>query len=178
MVTHNWLPHSPVFINAPPINMIVHDLINEESKQWDRGKLFSTFDRHTCETILTMPLNHQTTQEKLVWMENKAHAFTIRTTYQVSLCLQQPNCAEHSSVQAQGNTWKKIWKLNMPPKVHTFLWRTLLARNVHCHGMYGRYSREVSRNAATSLLISSSSFRRCSRGLVSWSWRNGQPQLG
>ena len=123
MATHNWLPHPPIFINAPPMNMTFHDLMNEESKQWDRRKLFATFDRHTFETILTMPLNHQTTQDRLVWMENKAHTFMVRTTYQVALCLQQPNCAEHSLVQAQGNTWKKIWKLNVPHKVHTFLWR-------------------------------------------------------
>ena len=71
----------PVFINAPPMNMTVHDLMNEESKQWDRRKLFATFDRHTFETILTMPLNHQTTQDRLVWMENKAHTFMVRTTY-------------------------------------------------------------------------------------------------
>ena len=95
--------------------------MNEESKQWDRGKLFATFDRHTFETILTMPLNHQTTQDRLVWMENKAHTFTVRTAYQVALRLKQPNRAEHSSVLAQGNTWKKIWKL--PPKGRNFLWR-------------------------------------------------------
>ena len=88
VATHNWLPHSPVFINAPPVNMTVHDLMNEESKQWDRGKLFATFDRHTCETILNMPLNHQATQDRLVWMENKAHTFTVSSAYQVALRLQ------------------------------------------------------------------------------------------
>ena len=55
----------------------VHDLMNEESKQWDRRKLFATFDRHTFETILTISLNHQTTQDRLVWMENKAHTFMV-----------------------------------------------------------------------------------------------------
>ena len=110
------------------MGMTVHDLMNGESKQWDRGKLFATFDRHTYETILTLPLNHQITQDRLVWMENKVHTFTDRSAYQVALRLQQPNRAENSLMQAQENTWKKIWKLNVPPKVRTSLWRACSGR--------------------------------------------------
>ena len=50
--------------------------------------------------------------------------------------------------------------------------------SVHWRGMYGLYSREASRSAATSLLISFSSFGRCSRSSVPLSWRSGQSQLG
>ena len=41
----------------------------------------------------------------------------------MALRLKHPNHAEHSSVQAYSSTWGKICKLNVPPKVCTFLWK-------------------------------------------------------
>lgn len=70
-----------------------------------------------------MPLNHQNTQDRLVWAKNKAQTFTIRSAYQVALRLKQPYHTEHSSVHDHGKTWRRIWKLNVPPKVGTFLRR-------------------------------------------------------
>ncbi|XP_030970193.1 uncharacterized protein LOC115990505 [Quercus lobata] len=31
VATHSWLPHSPVFLNAPSMDMKVYDLIDEET---------------------------------------------------------------------------------------------------------------------------------------------------
>ena len=87
------------------------------------GKLFATYDRRTCESILALPLTHQNSHDKLIWKENRSQRFTVRSAYQVALRLKYPNQAEHSSVQAHGSTWRKLWKLNVPPKVRTFLWR-------------------------------------------------------
>ena len=83
----------------------------------------ATFDRRTCETILALPLNNQNSQDKLIWKENRAQRFTVSSAYLVALRLIHPNQAKHSLVQAHGSTWRKIWKLNVPPKVHNFIWR-------------------------------------------------------
>ena len=123
VASHSWLPHSPVFLNTPSQDMKVIDLIDKDTWQWDWGKLFATFDRRTCESILALPLTHQNSQDKLIWKENRSQRFTVHSAYQVALRLKYPNQAEHSSVQAHGSTWRKLWKLNVPPKVRTFLWR-------------------------------------------------------
>ena len=123
VASHSWLPHSPVFLNTPSQDMKVIDLIDKDTWQWDRGKLFATYDRRTCESILALPLTHQNSHDKLIWKENRSQRFTVRSAYQVALRLKYPNQAEHSSVQAHGSTWRKLWKLNVPPKVRTFLWR-------------------------------------------------------
>ena len=68
-------------------------------------------------------LTHQNSHDKLIWKENISQWFTVCSTYQVALHLKYPNQAEHSSVHAHGSTWRKIWKLNVPPKVCIFLWR-------------------------------------------------------
>lgn len=123
VTTHSWLPHSPAFLNAPSRDMRVYDFIDEDTRQLDKGKLFATFDRRTCEAILALPLNHQNSQDKLIWKKNGAHKFSVRIAYQVVVRLKHPNHAKHSSVQAHSSFGGKIWKLIVPPKVGTFLWR-------------------------------------------------------
>ena len=123
VASHFWLPHSPVFLTTPTQDMKVIDLIDKDTWQWDRGKLFAMFDRRTCEAILALPLTRQNSQDKLIWKENRSQRFMVRSAYQVALRLKYPQQAEHSSVQAHGSTWRKIWELNVPPKVRTFLWR-------------------------------------------------------
>ena len=59
----------------------------------------------------------------LVWKENRAKKFTVRTAYHIAVRLKNPSYAEHSSAQSHGPTWGKIWRLNVPPKVRTFSWR-------------------------------------------------------
>ena len=98
-------------------------MINQDTRQWDRGKLFTTFDQRTSAEILALALNHLNSQDTLIWKENKAHEFSVRTTYQVALRLKNTSAAEHSSARVHGVTWTKIWKLKVPPKVRTFLWR-------------------------------------------------------
>ena len=70
-----------------------------------------------------MPLNNLNSHDVLVWKENKVNKFLVRTAYRIALCLKNPSYAEHSSVQRHGTTWGKIWWLNVPPNVWTFLWR-------------------------------------------------------
>ena len=88
-----------------------------------QGKLSATFDSRTCDTILAIPLNNPNSQDRLTWRENRAQSFSVCSAYQVALRLLHPHQAEHSLVQAHGSTWRRIWKLNVPPKVHNFLWR-------------------------------------------------------
>uniref|UniRef100_A0A7N2LT45 Reverse transcriptase zinc-binding domain-containing protein n=1 Tax=Quercus lobata TaxID=97700 RepID=A0A7N2LT45_QUELO len=43
--------------------------------------------------------------------------------YRVALDLQNKYPAEHSQARHDGSVWRKIWRLNVPPKVRTLLWR-------------------------------------------------------
>lgn len=96
VATYSWLPHSPVFLNAPSMDMRVYDLLDEDTRQWDRGKIFVTFDHWTCEAILALPLKSpKFTGQKLIWEENGAQKFLVRIAYQVALRLKHPNHAEH-----------------------------------------------------------------------------------
>ena len=39
MASHNWLLHAPVFLGPPPSPLYVRDLIDDDTRQWDRGKI-------------------------------------------------------------------------------------------------------------------------------------------
>ena len=117
VTSHKWLPTGPVFLHEPDEQMRVCDLINHDTRQWDRGKLVATFTQRACAEILALPLNHLDSQDSLIWTENRAQKLSVKTAYRVALKLKSTGLAEHSSVQAHGITWGKIWKLNVPPKV-------------------------------------------------------------
>ena len=58
VLSHKWLQNEPVFLNELDDQMRVSDLINPDTRQWDRGKLVATFTQSTCAEILALPLNH------------------------------------------------------------------------------------------------------------------------
>ena len=47
----------------------------------------------------------------------------MKTAYQVALRLTHPPSGEHSSDAQDQRLWKRLWSLNVPPKVRTFMWR-------------------------------------------------------
>ena len=63
------------------------------------------------------------TRDKLMQKENKPQEFTVKIAYQVALWLNHPPSEEHSSVAQDQGLWKRLWSLNVPTKVWTFMWR-------------------------------------------------------
>ena len=123
VLSHKWLQNKPVFLNEPNDQMRVNDLINHDTRQWDRGKLVATYTQSTCAEILALPLNHLDSQDNLIWTANKTQLFSLKSAYHIALKLKSGEWAKHSSAREHGATWGRIWKLNVPPKVRTFIWR-------------------------------------------------------
>ena len=73
--------------------------------------------------ILSIPFQNTIGRDNLVWQENSSNNFTVKSTYQVALRLQDKAQSEHSRARLDRPIWRKIWKLNAPPKVRNFLWQ-------------------------------------------------------
>lgn len=56
--THGWPSHSPVPLNEVSRYMQVCEVIDQDTRQWDRGKIFATFAHHTQVEILAIPPNN------------------------------------------------------------------------------------------------------------------------
>lgn len=118
-----WLPHKPEFRDGENINQKVSDFIDTDTWQWDRPKLYETFAPRNRREILAIPLNRTRTRDMMIWKENGKHEFAVKSAYQVALGLRQKVDAEHSRAQVDGRRWKMIWKIKVPPKIKTFIWR-------------------------------------------------------
>ena len=94
---HRWLSHKPIFLGEQQHNLMVKDLIDVHTFQWDREKIHDLFAHRTCMEILSIPLQSNLTQDVLVWKENKSHSFLVKSAYQVAIRLQEQNRVEHST---------------------------------------------------------------------------------
>lgn len=81
VTTHKWLSHDPIFLGQPNPDLRVSNLIDNDSQQWDRGKLHTLFAQRTYKEILAIPLNNLHTKDRLLWMENKSRTFSVKTAY-------------------------------------------------------------------------------------------------
>ena len=86
---HKWLSHNPIFNGEPNPELKVNDLIDADTRQWDRGKVHALFIARTRNEILALPLNDTQAKDFLIWMENKYRTFSIKTAYHVALRLKQ-----------------------------------------------------------------------------------------
>ena len=120
---HKWLPHPPCFRDEADQDLRECDLINEATHQWDQSILAATFTQATVEDILRIRVDTLNTRDKLTWKENKPRECTVKTVYQVALRLNHPHSGEHSSASQDQRLWKRLWSLNVPSKVKTFMWR-------------------------------------------------------
>ena len=113
----------PIPLTEAALDMRVCELIDEDTRQWDRGKLEAMFSQRTWEEILTIPLNHLQSQDTLIWTENAAQKLSIKIAYRVTLRTSTQTWAEHSATRGDGPTWNKVWTLKVLSKVRMFLWR-------------------------------------------------------
>ena len=123
VAAHKWLNHDPIFLGSPPNSLFVSDLIDEDTRQWDHGKIQALFAPSTQKEILAIPLNNLHSSDELVWKQNSTQNFTVKTAYKIALGLKNQPQGEHSQALQNGRIWKKVWKLNVPPKVRSLLWR-------------------------------------------------------
>ena len=64
--THKWLSHAPIPLNVVSYKLWVCDLIDEDTRQWDRGKLQAIFTDRTRQEILNIPLTNLHSKDTLV----------------------------------------------------------------------------------------------------------------
>ena len=120
---HKWLPNRPMILGTPRPQMYVNELIDRATMQWDREKIFDLFAYRTRMDILSIPLGNNSARDVLVWKENKSQTFTVKSAYQVACKLKEATRVEHSTAASDRHIRSRMWKLNIPLKVWTFVWQ-------------------------------------------------------
>ena len=102
---------------------MVKDLIDGHTKQWDTEKIFELFAHRTRMEILATALPQDGSQDTLIWKETKSWAFSVKSVYKLAIRIRDTFGGEHSAARRDRSIWRKLWRLNVPPKVRMFLWR-------------------------------------------------------
>lgn len=97
VTTHKWLPHKPIFLGEQQLDLWVQDLIDRDTMQWDREKIFDLFPYSTRMEILSIPLRRITGQDVLIWKETKSGTFSVKSAYQVATRMAETSRTEHST---------------------------------------------------------------------------------
>ena len=121
VTTHKWLSHKPIFLGEQQPALKVKDLKDSDTGQWDREKIFGLFAHRTRMEIMSTPLRRTNTRDVLIWKENKSQSFTVKPAYQVAFRMKETTQIEHSTARTERHLWRKLWRLNVPPKVRMFL---------------------------------------------------------
>ena len=102
-------------------------LIDHDLRSWRADLVKSIFLPFEADTILNIPISYNLSEDKLIWVGNRKGAFTVKSVYYVALNL--VDCTdegESSFGDPWERLWRKIWHLNIPPKVKFFAWRACL----------------------------------------------------
>ena len=73
---------------------------------------------------MNIPLNHSLPEDQIIWVGNKKGEFNVKSAYYIAIrVLETMEEGESSSGDARSPLWKKLWHLNIPPKVRIFAWK-------------------------------------------------------
>ncbi|XP_023893347.1 uncharacterized protein LOC112005329 [Quercus suber] len=141
-----WLPTPTTFkVISPPVEFgnfpMVASLIDEDTKWWKSDLVRSIFLPFEADSILKIPISYNLPDDQLIWLGNKRGSFSVKSASYIAMRIAEANCmGESITVHSQPPFWKKIWHLNVPPKVWIFAWRvcnnglpTMLA--LRCRGL-------------------------------------------
>ena len=86
-----WVPNEPNFIPKVRcgVSMDVHlvaDLIDRDTRQWDRGKLSILFEPSSMTNILNIHLPIHIQQDQIYWCLFHSGEFSVKSTYQAIRC--------------------------------------------------------------------------------------------
>ena len=130
---HHWLPRawflSTIGSKRPCRLKWVSQLIRDGSREWNEEILERFFHRNDIDEILKIKLPGGNYEDAVAWHYEKTGCFSVRSAYRLSMDWKEIGTTTSPSSNTNGErmVWKKLWALQLPPKVKVFAWK--LAHN-------------------------------------------------
>jgi hypothetical protein len=109
-------------------NSLVCELIDPDTKRWNKSLIEQHFMREEVEAILNIPLSPLLPKDRLIWRCTKNGEFSVRSAYHLGLDVRTEMNPSSSTKTGENEVWKVCWTSNVPPAVKTFIWRA-------CHNL-------------------------------------------
>jgi hypothetical protein len=110
-----WM-HSPQIQSM--YNLSVHNLLLQNSKEWDIHKIYSLFPEHVASSIINTPLIEEVHDDKLMWIFENHGSYTVKSGYRNYIKIK--SSTQNNNVVGD---WNSIWRIKAPPKTKHLLWR-------------------------------------------------------
>ena len=102
----------------------VSTLIDRDTRRWKCDIVRSLFLPFEARTILNIPLCHSLPEDQIIWVGNRKGEFSVKSAYYIVVgVIDTMEKVESSSRDSRSPLWRKLWHLNIPPKVHIFAWK-------------------------------------------------------
>ena len=99
-------------------------LIDKDTRRWKGDVVRSLFWPFEAKTILNIPLSHSLPEDQIIWVGNRKGEFSVKSAYYIAIgVIDTMEEGECSSGDSRNPLWRKLWHLNIPPKVCIFAWK-------------------------------------------------------
>ncbi|XP_021724883.1 uncharacterized protein LOC110692191 [Chenopodium quinoa] len=86
--------------------------------KWDADRVRTIMGEDLAAVILSIPLSHCPSNDRLFWRCSKDGNFSVRSCY----WLVRRGCVEGVVNVISEECWRSVWRLQCPPKLKHFLW--------------------------------------------------------
>ena len=104
-------------------DLLVASLIDSDSNRWHSESLRNLFMQRDVELIESIPLSSIPTEDSLIWPFTPTGIYLVKSGYNF---LVKNNSFNNNEYHPESNKlWKKVWGLDVQPKIRNFLWRAI-----------------------------------------------------
>ena len=124
----SWLPREGSGRTVSPPKFMyseskVSQLINPDTNWWNTSLIDKNFYPFEAQKIKSLPLPSFSQVDFLFWPYTNSRLYVVKSRYQL-LCKE---CGSESASASNGaaskHFWTNLWKMTVPNKVKTFMWR-------------------------------------------------------
>ena len=99
-------------------NLKVSDPLLDAGRGWDSELVHYIFENNDYRAICSIPLSKSQTSDSLMWHYSNNGLYTVKSCYKMLT-----GSLHETESRLYVSSWKKLWKLFIPPKIISFLWR-------------------------------------------------------
>lgn len=101
----------------------VSSLIDKEEKMWNHDLIEHLFHAEEVKKIKSIPLSSNLPEDKRIWRLTNHGFFTVKSAYHLAVKKFSQIHNKRPSSSEVAPEWKKLWHIDVIPRVKMFLWR-------------------------------------------------------
>jgi hypothetical protein len=129
----NWIPGDhmlrPIACRKPHPPPMVSDFISTDSMSWNKPALQEWFLPMDVEDICKIPLSARRHDDIWAWHYNRSGLLSVKSVYRLLITTKKrredwlDGRSNGSNSARDEKQWKNLWKVQVPSKLRSFLWR-------------------------------------------------------